>query len=104
MSSQVMGQGRGALSRAAGLVAEARHDLDRLTSELVAHIDATRSHWSGQGGSAFTTLGHAWTERQRAIVGALDGLEVALRATEQDNVTTDETQATGFGRTQLELG
>ena len=103
-SAQVMGQGQGALSRAAGLVADARHDLDRLNSELAGHVDAARTRWTGQGGSAFTALGHAWSERQRVIVGALDGLEAALRSTEHDNVTTDETQAAGFGRTHHRLG
>jgi WXG100 family type VII secretion target len=103
-SAQVMGQGQGALSTSAGLVDEARQDLDRLNSELVSHIDAARSRWTGQGGSAFSALGHAWSEKQRAIVRALDGFEVALRSTERDNVTTDETQAAGFGRTQQRLG
>lgn len=103
-SAQVMGQGQGALSRAAGLVADARHDLDRLNTELVSHVDAARSRWTGQGGSAFTALGLAWSERQRVIVRALDGFEAALRATEHDNLTTDETQASEFGRTHQRLG
>jgi len=103
-SAPEMGQGRATLSTAAGLVADARHDLDRLTGELGHHLAAARSRWTGQGGAAFTTLGEAWSERQRTIVGALDGFEAALRATERDNTTTDDTLAAAFGRAQQRLG
>ena len=103
-SAPEMGQGAGALSTAAGLVADARHDLDRLTAELGHHLDAARSRWTGQGGAAFTALGEAWSARQRVIVGALDGFAAALRSTEHDNTTTDDTQAAGFGRAQQRLG
>ena len=103
-SASEMGQGRGTLSTAAAMVAEARHDLDRVTSELGQHLDAARGQWSGQGGSAFIALGLAWSERQRTIVGALDGFEAALRSTEHDNTTTDETQAAVLGRSQQRLG
>jgi uncharacterized protein YukE len=103
-SAHVMGQAGGALSTAATMVADARHDLDRLTGELDHHLAAAGSRWSGQGGAAFTALGRAWSERQRAIVAALDGFETALRSTERDNTTTDDTQAAAFGRAQLRLG
>lgn len=102
-SAHVMGQGSGALSTAAGMVADARHDLDRLTGELGHHLDAARSQWSGQGGAAFTALGLAWSERQRAIVAALDGFAAALRSTEHDYTTTDDTQAAAFGRARQRL-
>jgi uncharacterized protein YukE len=103
-SAHEMGQGRGTLSAGAAMVAEARHDLDRITAELGAHLDAARSQWSGQGGAAFTALGRAWSERQRTIVGALAGFETALRSTEHDNTTTDDAQAAAFGRTGQRLG
>jgi uncharacterized protein YukE len=98
-----MGQGRGVLSRAAGIVAEARHDLDRLDAQLVAHVEAARRPWSGQGADAFGALGQAWSERQRTIVRALDGFEAALRSTEHDNTATDDEQAAAFGRAQQRL-
>jgi len=99
-----MGQGHGALSAAAALVDEARHDLDRLDRELVGHLDAARAIWGGQGSSAFQALGLAWSERQRVIVGALDRFEEALRATERDNTSTDEAQSAAFVRTHQRLG
>jgi uncharacterized protein YukE len=86
------------------MVSEAKHDLDRLDRELVQHIDAAQALWSGQGGSAFRALGHAWSERQRTIVGALDQFEASLRSTEKDNTTTDETQSAAFARHQQRLG
>lgn len=98
-----MGQARGALSAAATLVVDARHDLDRITAELDQHLDAVRSRWSGQGGTAFTALGHAWSDRQRTIVAALEGFAAALRSTEHDNTATDDTQAAVFGRAGQQL-
>ena len=103
-STNEMGQGRATLSLAAGRVADARHDFDRLDRELVQHLDVARATWSGQGGTAFVSLGHAWAEKQRAITGALDGFEAALRATETDNTTTDEAQSAVFTRNRQRLG
>ena len=100
----LMGQGHGALSAAAELVAEARSDLERLDRELVGHVDAARTAWSGRGGAAFTALGLAWSEKQRVIVGALHGFEAALRSTEKDNLGTDDQQSAAFGRHQQRLG
>ncbi|HEX3929650.1 MAG TPA: hypothetical protein VHW64_03025 [Nocardioides sp.] len=99
-----MGQGHGTLSTAAGMVADARSDLDRLDRELVDHIDIARSAWAGRGGSAFSALGQAWAEKQRTIVGALDRFESSLRSTEKDNLGTDEVQSAAFGRHQQRLG
>ena len=99
-----MGQGQGALSAAAGRVADARHDFDRLDHELVQHLDAARTRWSGRGGTAFQALGMAWSEKQRTITGALDDLAASLRATETDNVRTDETQSAAFLRARQRLG
>ena len=103
-STNEMGQGRATLSVAAGRVADARHDFDRLDHELVQHLDAARAAWSGQGGSAFTSLGHAWSEKQRTITAALDGFEASLRSTETDNTTTDEAQSAAFTRSRQRLG
>ncbi len=103
-SANEMGQGRATLSMAAGRVADARHDFDSLDHELVQHLDAARAMWSGQGSTAFTALGRAWAEKQQVIVGALDGFEAALRATETDNTSTDEAQSAVFVRHQQRLG
>lgn len=99
-----MGQGRGALSAAAGRVAEARQDFDHLDHELLQHLDAARARWSGAGGAAFHALGLAWSEKQRTITAALSDFEASLRATEQDNTRTDEIQSAAFSRAQQRLG
>ncbi|HET9842797.1 MAG TPA: hypothetical protein VFQ01_12405 [Nocardioides sp.] len=103
-SAREMGQGQGALSAAAALVSEARHDFDRLDRELVQHLAAAKAAWGGCGSSAFQALGLAWAERQRTIVGALEGFADGLRSTERDNTRTDETQSDAFARTQHRLG
>jgi WXG100 family type VII secretion target len=103
-SAQEMGQGEGTLSTAAGMVADAKHDFDRLNSQLVQHIDSAKAKWSGQGGSAFNNLGHAWHEKQATIVSALNQFEASLRSTEKDNTSTDDTQSSAFSRNQQRLG
>jgi uncharacterized protein YukE len=99
-----MGQGDGSLSAAAGLVAEARLDLDRLDRQLAERLAAAQGVWTGSGSTAFQNLGRAWSERQRTIVGALDHFAEALRSTERDNVATDDTQAATFQRAHHRLG
>jgi uncharacterized protein YukE len=104
MSSVEMGQGQGALSAAAALVADAKGDFDRLDDELVRHIEAARARWVGAGGAAFVALGTAWADKQRTIVAALQQFEASLRATERDNLATDDAQSAAFARQHRRLG
>lgn len=103
-AAREMGQGHGALSRAAALVREAKADFDALDRRLVGHLATAESVWVGHGSAAFQALGQAWAEKQRVIVGALDQLEESLRSTERDNTVTDEQQLAAFARTQRRLG
>jgi uncharacterized protein YukE len=98
-----MGQEYGALSRAAVLVGEARGDLDRLDGRVQSQLAAAQSRWAGQGSAAFQSLGRAWSDRQRQVVGALDAFEQSLLGTALDNGRTHQAQAAGFARTQQRL-
>lgn len=104
MAIQEMGQGEGALSRAAGMVADARADFDRLSRDLEGRIQGLRGQWVGAGGTAFFTLHQAWTEKQAVIVGALDAFEASLVSTERDNLATDDAQMTNYHRNAARLG
>jgi uncharacterized protein YukE len=86
------------------MVHEARHDFDLLDRRLAQHLDSVTCAWGGRGSTAFQSLGRAWSQRQRTIVGALDHLEESLRATEHDNVSTDESQSSAFTRVEHRLG
>lgn len=103
-SAPEMGQAHGALSTAAEMVAGAKADFDRLDRELVGHLEAAQAMWTGRGGSAFFSLGQAWSERQRTIVGALVGFESSLRSTERDNLATDDAQSAAFAHQLQRLG
>lgn len=103
MSSNEMGQGEGTLSRAAGMVAEARADFDRLSNKLEGQIQGLQGRWVGAGGSAFFQLHQAWTEKQRVIVSALNEFEQSLTSTERDNVNTDDTQMSNYNRNASRL-
>ncbi|GAB3790622.1 WXG100 family type VII secretion target [Nocardioides ungokensis] len=103
-SAPEMGQGERTLSRAAGMVAEAKQDFDGFSRRLDGQIAGLRGAWCGAGGTAFFALHQAWTERQRVITGALDEFEASLRSTERDNTHTDQTQAAGYQRTAGRLG
>lgn len=96
MSTTEFGQGDGTLTRAAGLVTDARSDFTTLSKQLDGQIAMVHGKWEGQGARAFFGLHRAWTERQATIVAALDEFESALRRTEADNVSTDETQGSGY--------
>lgn len=93
------GQGEGSLTRAAVLVADAKQDFDTCARRLDEQIHALKGRWVGQGGAAFFTLHEAWTQRQNAIVQALDRFEASLVSTERDNLATDEDQSSRYLRT-----
>lgn len=99
-----MGHGEGTLTRAAGLVAGARADFDRLSGRLEGQILGLQGRWVGAGGQAFFQLHRAWTDRQRVIVSALSEFEASLTSTQNDNTSTDEAQSAGYRRTAGRLG
>jgi len=99
-----MGQGEGTLSKAAGMVVDAKADFDRLSSQLSGQIMGLQGKWAGAGGTAFFSLHQAWTDKQNTIVNALNEFEASLRSTERDNVSTDQSQSDNYNRTAGRLG
>jgi WXG100 family type VII secretion target len=98
------GQGEGTLTRAAGLVQDARADFNTISGRLTDQISAVQGRWGGQGASAFFVLHQTWSEKQRTIVDALNDFADSLGVTERDNVSTDEQQGSTFGRLTGRLG
>ena len=99
-----MGQGEGTLTRAAGLVAEAKQDFDSLSKSLEGQIQGIQGKWAGAGGTAFFSLHQAWNEKQRIITNALNEFQGSLTSTEKDNVSTDEAQSSNYSRVAGRLG
>ncbi len=99
-----MGQGEKTLSRAAGLVADAKADFDGFSRRLDAQIAGLQGRWAGSGATAFFALHRAWTEKQEVITRALNGFEASLGSTERDNVATDDAQSGLYHRTAARLG
>jgi WXG100 family type VII secretion target len=99
-----MGQGAQTLTRAAGLVADARADFDGLSRRLDAQIAGLQGRWAGAGATAFFALHTAWADRQHVITRALDDFEASLISTERDNVVTDDAQSATYHRTAGRLG
>ncbi len=99
-----MGQGEGTLTRAAGLVAEAKQDFDTMSKTLEGQIAGLQGKWAGAGGQAFFGLHQAWSEKQRVITRALDEFSASLTSTERDNVNTDETQSATYSKVAGRLG
>ena len=99
-----MGQGERTLTRAAGLVADARQDFEGLSRALEGQIAGLQGKWAGAGGTAFFSLHQAWTEKQRVITNALNEFEASLTSTERDNMGTDESQSSAYNRFAGRLG
>jgi ESAT-6 family protein len=98
------GQGEGTLSRAAGLVTDARADFNKIADKLTGQISAVQGKWGGQGAAAFFTLHAAWNEKQKVIVDALDEFSASLTTTEKDNVSTDDAQNASYTKLSGRLG
>jgi WXG100 family type VII secretion target len=99
-----MGQGHGTLTKAAGMVAHAKQDFDRISKDLSGKIQGLSGQWVGAGGSAFMKLHSEWTQQHQVINNALNEFEAALRRTESDNVATDENQAAPMTKLSARLG
>lgn len=97
------GQGEGTLTRASGMVSDARADFMTISSKLTDQIAAVQGKWGGQGASAFFVLHQAWSEKQKVIVDALDEFANSLTTTEKDNTSTDDTQGSNYGRLNSRL-
>lgn len=98
------GQGQGTLSRAAGLVSDAKADFTTISGRLTDQIAAVQGRWGGQGATAFFALHQAWIEKQQIIVGALDEFSASLTTTEKDNVSTDDAQNASYTKLTGRLG
>lgn len=98
------GQGDGTLSRAAGLVNDARTDFTSYSARLDGQIAGVHGRWGGRGAQAFFLLHEAWTEKQRTIVEALDDFAGSLTSTEQDNLATDDQVGVGYAQLRSRLG
>jgi WXG100 family type VII secretion target len=83
-----------ALTQAAGRVASAKVDFDRLSRGLNDQIVGMAARWQGAGGLAFQNLQAAWQEKQATIVSALNEFEASLVSTDRDFTATDDVQAT----------
>jgi WXG100 family type VII secretion target len=99
-----MGQGEKALTRAAGLVADAKTDFDGFSRRLDAQIAGLQVRWAGSGATAFFALHRAWTEKQEVITRALNEFEASLVSTERDNVATDDAQSALYQHAAGRLG
>ena len=103
MATPEMKAGDRTLSRAAGMVTNAKSDFDRLSRTMSDTIVSYQSKWQGQGGKAFFGLHQAWTEKQDRIVRALNDFEAALTSTERDNVNTDQAQSDNMNKNHSRL-
>lgn len=93
-----------ALTRAAGLVGDARGELDQQLSGLRGKLAGIGSSWVGAGSSAFQQVMTRWDEDTRRIVSALDEFEANLRSSEATYTSSDEGQAQAYQRMLGALG
>ncbi|GEP37576.1 hypothetical protein NPS01_12390 [Nocardioides psychrotolerans] len=103
-NAQDFGQGEGVLTRAAGMVSDARIDFNNISRQLTDQISGVQGRWGGQGATAFFALQQAWTEKQQVIVEALNEFENSLGVTERDNISTDDAQGANFTNLSNRMG
>ena len=80
------GQGEGTLSRAAGLVTDARADFNKIADKLSGQIAGVQGKWGGQGASAFFILHRPGTRSRRSSSTRSTSSPPRCTATERDNV------------------
>lgn len=104
MQANQIRAGEGTLVRAATMVADAKVDFDRLAADLGHQIVSAQGRWQGAGGTAFFQLHQAWTEKQRAIVTALDRFQTELTGTDAVLTAADQHAQATANATAQRLG
>lgn len=93
-----------ALTRAAGLVAEARRDLDKQCGDMRNKLMGIGAQWKGSSASAFSQVMDQWDRDARKIVTALDAFESNLKASEAAYTAEDQAQQAAFNKLSSRLG
>lgn len=92
------------LVAAAADVARTRADLTGDLSGLRTRLEQLSGQWEGQGERAFRGAIEAWQRSADQVIGALDGFESQLRATEGTYAETDGGVAAALNRNAGLLG
>lgn len=93
MSNNRVGFGDGTIKSTGQLLAEAKVQLRKLSSDLEGEISQLQGKFGGQGAQAFGTLNQAWHEKHGRIVTTLEKFESTLDQTERSMTTSDEQSA-----------
>jgi WXG100 family type VII secretion target len=93
-----------ALTRAAGLVADARSELDAQTASLRGKLQGIGSSWKGGAATSFVQIMERWDTDTKKLISALDNFENNLRATEKSYDAVDSEQQSHFTRLSNRLG
>lgn len=86
------------LVAAAADVARTRADLGGDLSNLRGRLEQLSGQWEGQGERAFRGAIEAWQRSADQVIGALDGFEAQLRATEGTYAEADGGVASALNR------
>lgn len=81
----------GALRRGASAVNTAKAGIDQQVKNVRNEIEQVRGFWTGAAAGAYTQLMTRWDAETHKLNDVLVSLEDALRATERDQATTEDT-------------
>ena len=80
----------GALRAGAEAVHAAHDDVSDTATRIEAELDDLRAAWSGGAATSYAQMMQQWQGDVRRLQATLAGLEEALRATERDQIATEE--------------
>ena len=83
---------------AAGDVGRTRAQLTGDLAALRARLEQLAGQWEGRGHRAFRDAIDAWQHTADRVIGALDGFESQLRASDDTYVSTDDQVSGALGR------
>jgi len=80
----------GALRVGAEAVNSARQDVAATVSRVDRELDDLRAAWAGAAATSYAELLQSWQRNATRLQRSLDEFEHALRATERDQIATEE--------------
>ena len=103
MSTNRVGFGDGTIRTTEQLMAGARGELRRLSSELQTEIGQLQGRFGGQAAVALGNLNAAWDEKHSRIVSTLERFEASLSTTEKTMTANDEESSAALATIQARM-
>ena len=96
--------GAGAIAKSAGIVDQARTDLNTKLNALQGQMEQVKAHWEGAGAGAFQSVQVAWTTQAKDLVDILDHFRENLVTNDKQYTSDDQMSSDLLSKYTSQMG